>query len=49
MFWNIRYILRLAKDQELKIARAEEKLLMKTVSKIHHPIRCILGDMFSPS
>ena len=37
------------KDQELKIAGAEDKILMNTVSKIHPHIHCIPGDMFSPS
>ena len=47
-FCYIRYILRLEKDQELKILGAEAKILMKTVSKIHPQIHCIPGDMFSP-
>ena len=49
MFWYIRYILRLAKDQELKIAEAEDKILIYTVSEIQPQIRYILGDMIPPS
>ena len=48
-FWYIRYILRLAKAQELKIAKAEDKILIYTVSKIQPQIRYILGDMIPPS
>ena len=33
-FWYIRYILRLEKFQELKISKAEDKILLYTVSKI---------------
>ena len=33
-FWYIRYILRLAKDQELKIAEAQDKIWIYIVSKI---------------
>ena len=32
-FWYILYILRLTKDQELKIAEGEDKILMYIVSK----------------
>ena len=45
----IRYILRLEKDQELKIAEAEDKILMYTVSKIQPHIYYILGYMIPPS
>ena len=48
-FWYIRYIPRLAKVQELKIAEAEDKILMYIVSKIQLQIRYILGDMIPPS
>ena len=48
-FWYIRYIPRLAKVQELKIAEAEDKILMYTVSKIQPQIHYILGDMIPPS
>ena len=46
-FWYIRYIPILAKDQELKIVEAEDKIFIYTMSKIH--IRYILGDMIPPS
>ena len=36
-------------DQELKIAGAEDKILIYTVSKIQPHIRYILGDMIPPS
>ena len=49
MFWYIRYIPILAQDQVLKITGEEYKIMMNTVSKIHPQIRCIPGDMFSPS
>ena len=48
-FWYIRYILRLAKDQELKIVEAEDKILIYIVSEIQPQIRYILGDMIPPS
>ena len=48
-FWYIRYIPRLAKVQELKIAEAEYKILMYTVSKIQPHMRYILRDMIPPS
>ena len=48
-FWYIRYILRLAKDQELKIAEDEYKILIYTVSEIQSPIHYILGYMIPPS
>ena len=48
-FWYIRYILRLAKAQELKIAEVEDKILIYTVSKIQPHIHYILGDMIPPS
>ena len=44
-FWYIRYIPRLVKVQELKIAEDEEKILMYIVSKIKLSIHYILGDM----
>ena len=44
-FWYIRYILRLAKAQELKIAEAEGKILIYTISKMQPHILYILGDM----
>ena len=44
-FWYIHYILRLEKDQELKILEVEDKILIYTVSKIQPQIRSILGDM----
>ena len=49
MFWYIRYIPILAKAQELKIAEAEDTILMYTVSKIQPLIRYILGDMIPQS
>ena len=48
-FWYFRYIPILAKAQELKIAEAEDKILMYTVSKIQPQIRYISGDMIPPS
>ena len=48
-FWYIHYILRLAKDQELKIANAEYKILIYNVSKIQPQSHYILGDMIPPS
>ena len=48
-FLYIRYILRLAKAQELKIAEAEDKILIYTVSTIIPYIRYILGDMIPPN
>ena len=48
-FWYILYILRLVKAQELKIAEAEDKILMYTISKIHPYMRYIFGDMIPPS
>ena len=39
----------LEKDQELKIAEAEAKILIYTASKIQPQIRYILGDMIPPS
>ena len=49
MFWYSHYLPRLAKSQKLKIAGAEDKILMNTVSKGQPLIRYILGDMISPS
>ena len=49
MFWYILYIPRWAKVQELKIAKAEDKILMYTVSKIKPYILYILRDMIPPS
>ena len=49
MFWYIRYILILDKDQELKITKAKDKILIYTVSKIQPHIRYIMGDMIPPS
>ena len=49
MFCYIRYILRLAKDPELKLAEDEYKILIYTMSKIHPQIRYILGYMIPPS
>ena len=48
-FWYIPYILRLAKDQELKIVEAEYKILINILSKTQPRIRYILGDMIPPS
>ena len=48
-FWYSRYILILAKSQKLKIAGAEDKIFMNTVSKVNPLIRYIMGDMISPS
>ena len=48
-YWYILYILRLDKAQELKIAEAEDKILMYTVSKIQPQIHYILGDMIRQS
>ena len=48
-FWYIHYILRLEKDQELKIVEAEDKILIYIVSKIQPQNRYILGDMIPPS
>ena len=48
-FWYIRYILRLEKAQELKIAKAKYKILIYTVSKLQPQIHYILGDMIPPS
>ena len=47
--WYIRYILILAKDQELKISDAEDKILIYTVSKIQPHILYILEDIIPPS
>ena len=47
-FWYIHYILRLEKDQELKIAETEYTIWIYTVSKIQTQIRYILGDMIPP-
>ena len=49
MFWYILYIPIFAKDEDLKIVGAEEKVFIYTISKIHPHIRYILGDMISPS
>ena len=49
MFWYIRYIPSLEKSQNLKIAGAEDKILMNTVSQTQPHIRYILGDMIPPS
>ena len=48
-FWYIRYILILEKYQELKTSRAEDKILIYTVSKIQPQIHYIMGDMIPPS
>ena len=48
MFWYIRYIPRLAKDKELKLERAEDKIMMNTVSENQPQIHYILGDMIPP-
>ena len=48
-FWYILYIPILAKVQELKIAEAEDKIFLYTVSKILPYIRYILGDLVPPS
>jgi len=48
-FWYIRYILRLAKAQGLKIAGAKYQILMYTVSKFQPQIRYIMGDIIPPS
>ena len=48
-FWYIRYILILEKAQEQKIARAKDKILMNTVTKILPQIHYIMGDMIPPS
>ena len=48
-FWYIHYILWLEKDQELKLAEAEDKILIYIVSKIQPQNRYILGDMIPPS
>ena len=47
-FWYIRYIPILEKDQELKIAAREDKVLIYNVSKIKPPILYILRDMIPP-
>ena len=49
MFWYILYIPILENDQVLKIAKAEDKIPMYTVSKIQPHIRYIQGDMIPPS
>ena len=48
-FWYIRYILRLEKDQELKITGAEDKTLVYSVSKIKPQIHYIMVYMITPS
>ena len=48
-FWYFRYIQILAKDQELKIAETNDKMLVYIVSKIQPHILYILGDMIPPS
>ena len=47
-FWYIHYILRLEKDQELKIVEEKCKIFIYTVSKIQPQICYILGDMIPP-
>ena len=47
-FWYIRYILRLGKYQELKIAAAEYKIFIYTMYKIHPQMHYILEDMMPP-
>ena len=42
MFWYIRYISRLEKDQELKNGEAKYKIFIYTMSKIQLQIRYIL-------
>ena len=49
MFWYIRYIPILEKVQDLKIADAEDNILMYILSKIQIHIHYILGDMIPPS
>ena len=44
-FWYIPYILILENGWEFKIAEAEDKILIYTVSKIQPHIHYILGDM----
>ena len=48
-FWYIRYIAGLEKSQELKIAEAEDKILIYTISKFQPHIHYIMGDMIPPS
>ena len=48
-FWYIRYILRLAKDQGIKIVGAENQILLYTMSKFQPYIIYILGDIIPPS
>ena len=36
-------------DQELKLSKTEDKIIIYIVSKIQPPIRYILGDMIPPS
>ena len=48
-FWYSRYIPSLVKSQKMKIAGAEYKIMMNTVSKYQPYIHYILGDMISPS
>ena len=47
-FWYIHYIPRF-KVQELKIAEAEDKIFIYTVSKLQPQIRYILASMIPPS
>ena len=49
MFLYIFYILGLVKARELKIAEANEKILIYTVSKIQPHINYILGYIIPPS
>ena len=48
-FWYILYILRLDKDQALKIVGAEDQILKNTVCKMQPHIHYIPGDMISQS
>ena len=47
--WYIHYIPILAKAQELKIAEANDKILMYNVEKIQPHFHYIVGDMIPPS
>ena len=49
MFWYIRYISGLEKDQEMKHSQTKDNILIYIVSKIQPQIRYILGDMIPPS
>ena len=49
MFWYIHYISGMEKDQELKLSKAEYKIMIYIVSKLQPQISYILGDMIPPS